>query len=80
MLVQGFSKSFRQQVEEQYHMASADGTDKIAPMGLTVDDSNRLILRYLDTNGQRQVLDLTERIERIAAEMVKGHERNYHGG
>ena len=61
-------------------MASADGTDKIAPMGLTVDDSNRLILRYLDTNGQRQVLDLTERIERIAAEMVKGHERNYHGG
>lgn len=55
--------------------------DKLSRMGISPDpQTGHLIVVYLDEQGQKQTLDLTDAIDGIAAEKVKQHERNYHGG
>lgn len=46
---------------------------------LSVDGEGRLVLRYVDTDGQRITMDLTREIERIAALKVAEHMKSYHG-
>ena len=48
-------------------------------VGISVDPIGRLILKFLDKDGQRVTLDLTSEIERIADEKVKAHLHALHG-
>lgn len=55
--------------------------EPLSRMGLAPDPATgRLMLVYLDEQGQKQTLDLTSEIERLAHSAVKRHERDYHGG
>ena len=54
--------------------------DEIGQCGIYRASDGHLIANYLAPDGTRAQIDLTAEITRIAAEMVKTHERNYHGG
>ena len=55
-------------------------TDDISQRGISVASDGRVVVRYLNADGEFTTLDLTAEIERIAAEKVAQHQRDYHGG
>jgi len=55
-------------------------TDDISQRGISIGPSGHIVVRYINSDGEFVILDLTAEIERIALEEVKKHQLNYHGG
>ena len=58
---------------------TAKKIERLSRLGITRSDDGRLHVCYVDDAGQKQTLDLTDEIERIATDKVKDHQRDFHG-
>lgn len=52
--------------------------DQPSQMGVSLGPDGRLIVRYLDKDGQKIILDLTAAIEEIAERKVQEHMKAWH--
>lgn len=49
-----------------------------AAEGVTVNESGRIVIKYRDHDGVKQTIDLTEYIEKAAADAVASHIKMLH--
>lgn len=47
-------------------------------IGVSVDETGRIVCKYYDADGARQTIDLTAYIEKVAANAVAEHVKTLH--